>query len=145
MPKLVIMCGLPRSGKSTWVSENKGSSVVLSADNLRYLVYGQRFWTEGESLMWATHSIIFRMLLQQGNDIIIDETNTTPKRREPLIKMAKEFGYTVDCVWVKTSKEECLNRAIYLNDEIIPPVIERMSKEFIEPNLSEGFNDIKIL
>ena len=142
MKTLKIMCGLPRSGKSSWIENNKTNEVVLSADNLRYLVYNQRFWNDGEPLMWSLHSVILKMLLQQGNDIIIDETNTTPKRRQPIIKIAKDHGYTVECVYITTPKEACLERAIKLNDDIIQPVIERMSNEFIEPDVSEGFDSI---
>ena len=142
MPKLTIMCGLPRSGKSTWVEKYKGNAFVLSADMMRYMVYGQRFWTDGEPLMWTIHDILLRMLLEQHVDIIIDETNTTPKRREPYVRIGKKFGYSVECVYVNTSEEECLARAINNEDEIIQPVIARMAKEFVPPSLSEGFDVI---
>lgn len=38
MKKMTILCGLPRSGKSTWVQEYKDEGeVVLSADELDIL------------------------------------------------------------------------------------------------------------
>jgi predicted kinase len=137
-----MMCGLPRSGKSTWAKKNKGNAVIVSADQLRLLVYHQRFWAEGEPLKWSIHGIALRMLMEQGVDIIIDETNTTPKRREPLIRMGKEYGYTVACTLIDTSKEECLNRAKAKDDILIQPVIERMAKEFVPPTVKEGFKYI---
>lgn len=143
MKKLIMMCGLPRSGKTTWIEqEQPKGSVVLSADTLRYLVYNQRFWADGESLMWSVHSIILKMLMRQGTSIVIDETNMTPKRRHPIIKMAQEHGYCVECVLITTPKESCIDRASYLNDEVIKPVIERMANEFVKPELAEGFDKI---
>jgi len=145
MKTITLMCGLPRSGKSTWISENKEHQVVLSADDLRYLVYNQRFWQDGEALMWSIHNIILNMLLQQGADIIIDETNVSKKRRKPIIDMAKQYGYWTNCVWITTSKDECLNRASKLNDLFIIPVIERMSGEFEKPEYGEGIDNILIV
>jgi predicted kinase len=140
-----MMCGLPRSGKSTWIKKNRQHEVILSADDLRYLVYNQRFWQDGEPMLWATHNIILKMLLNQGVDIIMDETNVTPERRKLIIKQALNVGYDVECIWVTTPKETCLDRAIRLNDDIIQPVIERMAKEFIKPEMSEGFKNIIVI
>jgi len=50
MKILTMMIGLPRSGKTTWIRNNKSENtdtVILSADDLRYLVYNQRFWQDG--------------------------------------------------------------------------------------------------
>lgn len=142
MNKLIMMCGLPRSGKSTWVEMNRTDEIILSADTLRHLVYNQRFWVGGEPLVWSIHGVILRMLLKQGVPIIIDETNTTPKRRNSIIYMAKKHGYSVNCVWVTTSKEVCLSRAFEMGDNVIPRVIERMAREFVAPRVEEGFEKV---
>lgn len=143
MPEIKIMIGLPRSGKSTWIEKNKTEKdVVLCADKLRYLVYNQRFWNDGEPLMWSVHGVVLRMLLEQGKDIIIDETNVSVNRRKPLIELAKKYGYKVIGVWVRTSKETCLDRAVLTNDEVIPPVIHRMWNEWQTPEIAEGLNEI---
>ena len=136
-----MMCGLPRSGKSTW-TKDQCRVVVISADRLRYLVYNQRFWAGGEALMWSFHGIILRLLLEQGVNVILDECNMTPKRREPIIKMAKEYGYETRCVVVPTPLEECMKRARDMNDVQIQPVIQRMATEYIPPSYDEGINDI---
>jgi predicted kinase len=142
MKTLRIMIGLPRSGKSTWIKQNKINEVVVSADELRYLVYNQRFWSNGESLMWSINKIILKMLMQQGVDIIVDETNTTIDRRKSIIKQAKEYDYIIDCICISTPKEICIERAISLNDNVIIPIIEKMSEQYQPPNLDEGFDNM---
>lgn len=139
------MCGLPRSGKSTWIAQNKGNAVVVNVDQLRELVYHQRFWAEGEPLMWSIHGIVLRMLLGQQLPIIVDEPYITPEMRAPYINMAKEYGYTVECVVINTPKEECLNRAKYMDDLQIQPVIERMAKEYVKPSIDEGFDSVTVI
>lgn len=150
MAKMILMCGLPRSGKTTWVKDNRKSWVddnrpdkfIISADALRQVVYNQRYWQDGEALMWSIHDIILKIALFQGIDIIIDECNISKKRRSPLIKIAKNYGYEVHCIFIVTSWVDCISRANKENDLEIIPIIERMSNHFENPEYEEGFDKI---
>lgn len=139
MPTIKILMGLPRSGKTTFIEQRyKGIIPIISADKMRYQVYGQRFWNDGEDLMWSVRKMVLKMLLEQGINIIIDETNTTVKRRQPIIALAKEYGYTVEVYHVRTPKEECTKRAEESGDTAIIPVIERMDANLELVGLDEG-------
>lgn len=143
MKEMTILVGLPRAGKSTWIEENKtDKDVVVSADALRYLVYNHKFWTEGEPLMWSVRGILLNMLMQQGKDLIIDETNTTVNRRKPLIDLAMKYGYYVTVVRLETTEEECLKRAYAENNPNLAEVIKRQAKQIEEPSLDEGIDII---
>jgi predicted kinase len=139
---IVVMVGLPRSGKSTWVKENQMGRAVVSADDLRYIVYNERFNAEKEDEMWKVRGAALQMLMNYGVNIIIDETNTTKKRRSPIIGMAKIKGYKVVACVVTTSKEICLDRAKALNDDAIIPTIERMAAQYEPVTNDEGFDAI---
>ena len=152
------MCGLPRSGKSQWIACNKKEEFIVSADRLRYLVYGKKYWQEGESLMWSIRDIVLKSAFEQGINIIIDETNTTKNRRRPIIQLAKQHRYNIECVFVDTKSEVCKTRVrledtYFLNDVDNPDnwdhellnTIERMEKQFEVPDISEGFNSINII
>jgi len=146
MSKITLMCGLPRSGKSTWIKNNKTNEVVVSADDIRYLVYNQQFWGDGEPLMWSIRGMMLKYLMQQGVDIIIDETNTMSERRQPIIKMAKKYGYyiignTIEGIWVDT----CIARAKEINQDYLIPVIERMAAQFELPKIDEGFDELNMI
>jgi predicted kinase len=129
-PTVYIMVGLPRSGKSTYAKRHKGLCAIVSADQLRYLVYGQRFWGPGEDLMWAIRKIILKMLMEQGIDIVIDETNTTVSRRKPIVDLAREYGYFVEAVIINTAERVCIERAKSEGDDNLIPIIERMAGQF---------------
>lgn len=142
MKQITIMFGLPRSGKTTYIKNNNNKDVVISADTIRLLVYNQRFWSDGEPLVWYIRGIMLKNLLQQGSDIIIDETNTTIKRREAIIKLAKQYGYTINCVVIDCPAEECKERAIIDNQKDLIPIIESMAKGLEYPDISEGIDNI---
>lgn len=129
-PTVFIMVGLPRSGKSTYAEKYKGNKAIVSADQLRYLVYGQRFWGPGEDMMWAIRKIALTMLMEQGIDIVIDETNTTAARRKPIIELARKHGYFVEAVVIDTPKEVCVERAKADGDDNLITVIERMAAQY---------------
>ncbi len=140
---LLMTIGLPRSGKTTWVKRNRNpEDVVVSGDEIRKIVYGQRFWEDGETLMLAISSLFMRMLMEQGKIIIVDECNVTRKCREPILEMAKRYGYYAIGAIFPTPKEECLRRADITNDDIIKPVIERMAADYQAPELDEGFDEL---
>lgn len=145
MGRLTMMIGLPRSGKSTRVEKIKRDEVIVSADELRYLVYGQRYFKGGEALMWSIRKILLEYLMKQDIDIIIDETNITKDIRKNTIDLAKKYNYQVDGIYMETKKEECIKRAKESNQEDLIPIIEQMSEkiEFIEPN-EEGFNGVAV-
>ena len=136
-PILKILVGLPRSGKTTYAERYKGSWAIISADQLRYLVYGQRFCAVGEDLVWAIRKVALKMLLEQGMDIVIDETNATKVRRKAIIDVVKKYDYTIEFVVINTSAEVCIQRAEAEGDKYIIPIIERMEAQFEPPNNSE--------
>jgi predicted kinase len=143
--KLIIMVGLPRCGKSTWVKENKTNEVVISADDLRYLVYNQRFWADGEALMWSIRSMMLKYLMQQGVDIIIDETNTTKDRRKPIIKLAKQYGYSIIGNIIEGyTPNMCTERARATGQEDLIPIIAKMAEQFEIPEKEEGFDELNM-
>ena len=142
MKTITILCGLPRSGKSTWLKENKTNEVVVSADDIRFLTYGQRFWADGEGLVWHIRGMMLKYLLSQGVDVIIDETNLTAKSRANVITLAKVNGYKIKGVLFTTCRMLCKQRAVESGQEDLISVIERMYPQFEHPKTEEGFDEL---
>lgn len=145
MNTLKMMIGLPRSGKSTWVKNNRTTEVIVSADELRKIVYGQPFWVDGETLVWCIREMFLKSLLFQGVDIIIDETNTTFERRNSIIVLAKKYGYNIEAIYIQEPFSTCINRAVDEKKDFLIPTIERMAIGFIIPEYYEGYDKITII
>lgn len=143
--QFIIMMGLPKSGKSTFVYRElkKDNNVVVSADSLRQLIYGQDFYPNGESVVWAVHQYMLQELMKQNSNIIIDNTNKSKDRRSSLIKAAKDMGYNVIGVMMATPYDVCLKRA---EEEGFPvDVLADATKNWDNPEKEEGFDKILVI
>lgn len=121
--KLLAMSGLPRSGKSTiakQVYQPMGYTVV-SPDDFRLTMFGQRYYAKGEHLLWAVIYNVVDTLLLSGNRVILDATNLIIARRAKWVDRGAEF------IVVDTPEKECIRRAKATKDAYIIPVIKSMA------------------
>lgn len=140
--KIFITVGLPLSGKSTLrrvVMQKNPGIALICADQLRIQLYGSRFYSRGEELLWAIRKHMLEVLMQNSNFIFIDETNTTIERRLPILNLAKRYNYKAYCYFINTKVEKCIERAKSRSDEYIIPVIEKMNYKLERPDIDEGF------
>lgn len=141
MKKLIFTCGFPRSGKTTLQKfMNKNIEMVtVSADDLRWLVYGQRYFQPGENYVWSVRETMIINLMQQRKTIFIDECNNTIGRRNNIIRLARKYEYDITCMFINVKASECRKRALNEGDFEIIPVIDKMEIEFNLPLEIEGF------
>jgi len=90
--------------------------------------------------------MMLKYLMQQGVDIIIDETNINIQRRQSIIKLAKQYGYyiignIIEGVWV----DDCIKRAELTNQLDLIPVIHNMAEKFELPSKEEGFDELNMV
>ena len=83
-PTLLLMCGIPRSGKSTRANEisKRFGAPIVCPDDFRLEMYGHEFFAKGERHVWASVHAAARALSRRHKLVIIDATNTTIKRRK---------------------------------------------------------------
>ena len=134
-PTLIIMCGLARSGKSTWIRENRPDVVAISPDKVRSEIFGHQFFANAEDFIWAMTKGMAKLILEQGKSVLIDATHTTWGSRTAWIRIAKQYNAEVEIVWIKTSLDECLERNEKSEDgqKLPEDVIERMATNFVDP------------
>jgi predicted kinase len=92
--KLVIMRGLPGSGKSTYVRTNFSDAVICSADNF-FMCDGQ-FVYEASRVGEAHEQCKLRALEALSSNealVIIDNTNSRYWEYEFYLALARVFGY----------------------------------------------------
>lgn len=94
MQKVILLKGLPASGKSTWAKEQvlKGNGKVkrINKDELRSMLDSSVHSKDRESMITSVRDDLARKFLREGKDVIIDDTNFHPKHEEALRWIATE-------------------------------------------------------
>ena len=151
IPELVMLCGIPCSGKSTFVNKLRDyeyweNSIVLSTDN---------YIEEQAKRLGMTYNEVFQDCIdeatrqlemsfvgakEEGKRIIWDQTNLSIKtRKKKLIKVPSIYKRTV--VWFQVDLEEALKRNGTREGKFIPEsILKRMYHQFEIPTLEEGFD-----
>lgn len=142
MKTLVIMCGVPGSGKSTvakTLAEREGYKLI-SRDEIRFSMVKEDedyFSKEKEVIKEYFRQIREALCDPDVSGVIADSTNLTTKARETLIRGVQPPKDTVICAYVlDTPLEECLIRNAKRKGRLCVPetVIRNMYKGFVDPS-----------
>jgi predicted kinase len=132
-PSLVIMVGLPGSGKSTWIIKNKpkwSNTAVVSSDLLRKEVLGDVNNQDYNSYIWQLITQITIAYLKKGTNVVLDSTNTDIEKRKEFIKeIESEVDFKKFAIVFKISPEESKRRIAKdilnkINRANVPEVVE---------------------
>src|SRR5689334_23768356 len=104
--RIVVLVGLPGSGKSTYARES-----ALSSDEIRGLISDD---PENQDIHSRTFAVL-RALLKQRLELrrpvtYIDATNLTPYERRPYIKIGELYNCDVEAVFFDVPIAECQRR-----------------------------------
>lgn len=149
MPLLIMLVGLPASGKSTFAKSIEISttfqSVVHSSDDLRKELFGdEAIQGDNNKLFGELHRRIKSDLIN-GRDVVYDATNISKKLRKQFLSELKNISCTPICVCMMTSFESCLLNNERRNRKVPVEVIKRMLMNWQPPHYSEGFEEIKYI
>ena len=153
MAKLIILCGLPGSGKSHYAEEFKtvddtfynGNTVIHSSDAIREELFGDpSFQGDNAKVFELMHKRV-KADLQAGKTVIYDATNVTRKARRGAINLAHSTNDTIECHIVWAEPEECIRRDSLRDRKVGPAVIDKMLRRWQSPWLDEGFDQIKVI
>ena len=134
--KCVMMCGLPASGKSTYLQTHLKSYVKVSQDEIRRIFYGNQFYKNAEPYVVGDAKNIVRMMLEQGKNVVIDATSISYQYRREWQAIAEEHHAEFSVIYLDVPSEVCLlrNRARPKEKRVPADVILRMARDFDIPN-----------
>ena len=142
---LIMMVGFPRSGKSTWIRDNKNNELVIEPDWIRRNILGHQFHKPAEPIIWLIADSFIRVCLAQDRSVILDGTNLHPFVRMKYIELAKESNVDVGCVWVQTPIEVCVerNKVSEEGQKLPEDALIGKAETFEKPTMEEGFDWIE--
>ena len=169
MGALIVLVGLPGSGKSTYAKKLNG--VIVSTDEIRKELYGGESITYSEEIaqqLWKiqgnTHcteeemavrkqnlciDYIFEVarqrccdLLRQGETVIYDSTNHKKKYRTALLTQAKGLYTRAEAHFLNVPLETVLKQNRRRSRQEPDDLILEISEYLVPPTLEEGFDVI---
>lgn len=123
MARMIILRGIPGSGKSTWRDESGLSFVNM--DTLRQECRG---YSEREVRIVHDERILF--FLDKGIDFIIDNTHIKNHSYQKYLAWAGEAGYETYVKLFKTDLQTCIERNSQRDNPVPLSVLLRMAHDF---------------
>lgn len=149
---LIMLVGLPSSGKSTWATNYMGSTpnvALHSSDELRRVMLNNiHDQSQNSKVFEQLHKNII-VDLKDGLNVIYDATNLSSKRRRAFLNTLNNKKNNLSHIHTKAvvlalPYNECIDRDMVREKKVGSGVIERMYKSFQMPWYSEGWDDIEI-
>ena len=147
MPELIVLCGLPGAGKSTYANryvQEHPNTKIMSSDAIRKELYG-------DEMIQGDAGRVFRLMrtrtvehLMNGFDVIYDATGMMRRYRAEIVDVVPA-GIQKKCVIVWADVEECVKRDSLRSRKVGRAVIEQMVSSFQAPYYDEGFDEIQII
>jgi predicted kinase len=138
LPRLLVLVGLPGSGKSTWAKQQ--GLPTISSDAVRELLADDVTDQTIHRQVFQTVRFLVRQRLAIGRPVTcVDATHLTPRERRPYFRIR---GCRVEAVFFDVPVELCQQRNAARQRVVPPDVIERMAARLVKPARREGFSKV---
>ena len=134
---IYLLCGLPRSGKSTKAKELSKiyNAPIISMDAIRLAIHGNPYIEKTEPFIKLFERYTILALIYAGHkSIIIDSCNLNlSETKEYLLNLFKETNFKIHIneIIITTSKDVCIARAIESNQEYLIPIINELDVDHL--------------
>lgn len=132
--KLLMLKGLPASGKSTFaLNLVRDGWTRVNKDDIRATLHNGK-WTKGnENQVLSVRDAIISDALGRGRNVVVDDTNFAPKHSDRLAQIAKEHGAYFHTKSFNTDVDTCIERDLNRERSVGENVIRKMWRQYIEP------------
>lgn len=157
MPTFYMLCGVPGSGKSTWINYNFGTfrpfpsrdAAVISTDDVLEVIGSRYMMTYNEvfdniSYSFAeklSYKLAARVFADRVPHVVWDQTNLNVKTRKRKLEIVPAGYHKIAVAFdVPNDLQERLESRP--GKEIPAKVMQSMLKSYVTPTVEEGFDEV---
>ena len=142
--RIVLLCGLPGSGKSTWLARTGMQGI--SSDHVRELLADDPTDQSLHDRVFETMRYLLRQRLMLGRPVTyVDATHLTPAERAPYVGMARGYGCEIEAVFFDAGLEVCLARNASRERRVPDEAMRAMAAKLVPPSVEEGFARVEVV
>lgn len=134
--QVILMSGLPGTGKDTWIKENCPDLPMISLDEIRKEMKISP--TDNQSRVVEIAREQARALLRRKQPFVWNATNITPMTRQRQIALFSAYDASVRVVYLETDWNEQLHRNADRVDSVPEQAICDMLEKLSPPERSEA-------
>ncbi|HEY9811109.1 MAG TPA: AAA family ATPase [Halomicronema sp.] len=148
MSKLILLIGIPGSGKSYLVQQILSEFpefYLISTDHIRAKLFGKEEIQGPWLKIWAEIQNQLQQAISEQKTILYDATNASRKQRREIIELAKNTGIThITGLWLDTPLSLCLERNQQRQRQVPQEIIQQMAVRLNDcpPSLEDGLDRI---
>lgn len=133
--EVILMSGLPGTGKDTWIKEHYPDLPMISLDEIRKEMRISP--TENQSKVVEIARERAKELLRKKQPFVWNATNLSPMVRKKQIKLFAQYHASTRIVYLETDWQEQLRRNDGRADSVPEQAICRMFEELALPEVQE--------
>lgn len=132
--KLLMLRGLPASGKSTFARKLAESGYTrVNKDDLRAMMHNSKWSKTNEKQVVAIRDLIVAQALDAGRSVVVDDTNFAPRHAESLKELAGLHKATFGTKFFDTPLDVCIERDKNRENSVGEKVIRGMYNQYLKP------------
>jgi predicted kinase len=141
--RIVVLVGLPGSGKSSYLEQLGVTG--LSSDAIRLLLADDETDQRIHERVFQTMRYLLRQRLAIGRAVTyIDATNLRPEERRPYIGIGKSYGCEMEAVFFDVPLEVCQARNAGRPRVVPDEAMVKMAAKLVPPTIEEGFDRVSL-
>lgn len=133
---VILMSGMPGSGKDTWIARHHPDWPVVSLDDLRSEL--DIAPTEKQGLIINTAKERAKQYMRKGENFIWNATNIIPAIRSQLIAMFQEYRFRTHIVHIEVPYKRMISQNANRTAKVPDNVMARMLRKWEVPEIWEA-------